>query len=369
MSEIRVLEAFGEPIADGGQESFVFGTLSKMNLEGIRVDCLTAYECRSEHYKQLVEQLGGNVYALNLPFAPGKSREMIRKPFREFLKKHHYDVIHVHSGSISVLTIMASEADKAGTKKVIVHSHVDGEFDSLKHKLLRFMASISMSRHVDIYCACSKKAAEWKFEPKYVMKTHIIKNGIDTEKFAFNPHMQKAMREKYGLTDAFVIGHVGRFSYQKNHAFLIDVFENLYKKDSSVHLLLVGAGEEMDKIKALVKEKGIGSHVTFIGTVTNVQDYLQAMDVFVLPSRFEGLGIVAIEAQCAGLPVIASDTVPIDAKVKDVDFLPLSDSPDKWADEILKYKGVPRTDNSSKIKSAGFDARHTAEIMRRMYMR
>ena len=368
MAEIRILEAFGEPIADGGQEAFVFGTMEKMNMDGLRIDCLTAYDCRSEKYRSLVERLDGSVYALNLPFAPGKSRRNIRKPFREFLKSHHYDVVHIHSGSISVLVIMAEEAGKSGVKKVIVHSHVDGENDNLKHKLLRFVASIPMASHATTYCACSQKAADWKFEPKYAKKAHIIKNGIDTDRFRYNPSKRAQMRQELGIDSKFVIGHVGRFTYQKNQEFLLDVFEKLLKTNSSAHLLLVGAGEDFEKIKKIVKGKGLEQSVTLTGSVTNVQDYLQAMDVFVLPSRFEGLGIVAIEAQCAGLPVIASDAVPRDAAITDMEFLSLSENTDQWADMILSCKSTERKDNSQKSKAAGFDANHTAEVIRRMYI-
>ena len=165
----------------------------------------------------------------------------------------------------------------------------------------------------------------------------------------------------------FVIGHVGRFNYQKNHEFLINVFDIVSRRDPSAHLLLVGDGDDMKKIRKIVTFKGLEERVTFIGSVTNVQDYLQAMDVFVLPSRFEGLGIAAIEAQCTGLPVTASDTVPRDAMVTDMEFLPLSGSYDQWADHILSYKSVDRRDNSQKIKSSGFDVCHTANLLRRMY--
>ena len=367
--ELRVLEAFGEPIADGGQEAFVFNTLEKMDRTGLRVDFLTAYDLRSGHYAGMAKRMGGKVYALKLPFAPGKSRHNIAAPFRAFLRTHSYDVVHIHSGSISVLAVMSFVAKRAGVRKVIVHSHVDGERDDLKHKALRFLASIPMRCSVDVYCACSKNAAEWKFEPPYAKQTHIIKNGIDTERFSYNPAKRADMRKQLGFEDKFVIGHAGRFSYQKNHVFLISVFEALHKEDPSSRLLLAGAGEEMETVKRIVKEKHLEDCICFTGSVTNVQDYLQAMDVFVLPSRFEGLGIVAIEAQCAGLPVVAADKVPFDAKVTDVSFLSISDSPGKWADVVMKYKGVSRKDNSSAIRSAGFDAGHTAEIMRKMYMR
>lgn len=367
MSEIRVLEAFGEPIADGGQEAFVFGVLEKMDMQGLQVDCLTAYDCRSEKYRGLVENRGGHVYALNLPFAPGKSRGNIRKPFRKFLKDHQYDVVHIHSGSISVLAIMAAEAGKAGVKKVIVHSHASGEKDNLKHKILRFAASHSMRRYADLYCACSRNAAEWKYEPKYAKNAYIIKNGIDTDRFKYEAQKRTEMREKTGLGDKFVIGHVGRFSKEKNHEYLLSVFEIISKNDPTACLLLVGAGDEMDRIKSLVKKKQLEEKVVFTGSVTNVEDYLQAMDVFVLPSRFEGLGIAAIEAQCAGLPVIASDALPNDVDLGNISFLPLSAATAAWAGKIEKMKDMDRKDISALVKKAGYDINETAKLVKELY--
>ena len=367
--KIRVLEAFGEPIADGGQEAFVFGVMDKMDMTGLTIDCLTAYDCRSEHYKTLVKKLGGKVYALNLPFAPGKSRENIRKPFAEFMRRHHYDVVHIHSGSISVLAIMAAVADKAGVKKVIVHSHASGDKDNIKHKILRLMASLSMRRHVDVYCACSREAADWKFARKYADRAVIIKNGIDTERFAYRPKKRLEMRSRLGLERSFVVGHVGRFTKEKNHEFLIDAFEKVAEKDPAAKLLLVGAGDEMGMIKTLVKNRGLNDRVIFTGSVANVEDYLQAMDIFVLPSLFEGLGIAAIEAECSGIPVIASDNVPGDIKLTDhVRFISLEAGKDAWANQIISHKDENRAERSEGIIRAGFDINQTAKNIRALYL-
>ena len=368
--KIRVLEAFGEPIADGGQEAFVFGVMEKMDMTGLNIDCLTAYDCRSEHYKTLVKKLGGKVYALNLPFAPGKSRENIRKPFAEFMRRHHYDVVHIHSGSISVLAIMASVADKAGVKKVIVHSHASGDKDNIKHKILRLMASLSMRRHVDVYCACSREAADWKFARKYADRAVIIKNGIDTERFAYRPKKRLEMRSKLGLEQSFVVGHVGRFTKEKNHEFLVSAFNSIIQSEPEARLLLVGTGEEMNRIRELVKVYRFEDKVIFTGTVTNVQDYLQAMDVFVLPSRYEGLGIVAIEAQCCGLPVVASDTVPKEINLTgSVTHINLKESPAHWSEEIIFSGQHERISQGEIVAGKGYDLQQTAARVRDLYVR
>lgn len=365
---MRILEAFGEPIADGGQEAFVFGVLDRIDMNGLFIDCLTAYDCRSDYYREKVEMKGGKVFALNLPFAPGRSREMIRAPFRAFLKVHFYDVVHIHSGSTSVLAIMAREAHRAGVKRVIVHSHVAGERDSLKHVLLRWIASLSMKKNVDIYCACSKEAAQWKFEPKYVKVTNIIKNGIDSNAFRYNPVKREELRQRLGLEDAFVIGHVGRFMSQKNHEFLIEVFQEVLSRCDKARLLLVGDGENMQKIQRLVEERRLRERVIFTGSVSNVSDYLQAMDVFVMPSKYEGLPIAAIEAQSTGLPAIVSDCVSHEIELSpDVHFLDLDLGSGVWADCIVKLIGRSRKDNSDLIRAHGFDISDTAKEVRKMY--
>lgn len=367
---MRILEAFGEPIADGGQESFVFGVLVKMDMTDLTIDCLTAYDCRSEYYKELVESKGGRVYSFNLPFAPGGSRENIRRPLREFLNEHSYDIIHIHSGSISVLAIMAAEADRAGVEKVIVHSHVDGEKDSIKHRMLRYIASLSMSRHVDTYCACSKIAAKWKFEPKYAEKTIIVKNGIDICRFAYNEGKRKRMRRSLRIDEGdYVIGHVGRFARQKNQAFLLKVFEKIIKDGNTAKLLFVGEGDDRKGLEKLAAQSGLERNVIFTGSVPNVEDYLQAMDVFVFPSLFEGLGIVAMEAQAAGLPVVASDHVPRDIAVTPhVCFLSLNADIMEWKSKVLGFRSMSRADGSKMIGVAGYDIEQTARTIRNLYV-
>lgn len=366
---MRVLEAFGEPVIRGGQEAFVFGVVEHMNMDGLTVDCLTPYRWEEDGYRQLVRQRGGEAYQLGLPFSPGSSRGNLVQPVRRFLSEHRYDVIHIHSGSISVLTIMAAEADRSGIQKIIVHSHATGEKDSLKHRLLRFLASLSMRRHVDIYCACSKAAAEWKFEPKYARDARIIRNGIDVRRYAFRPETRAAVRKRLGVEHQFVVGNVGRFGREKNHEFLIDIFDALVKQQSDSALLLVGDGEERERIRSMVISRGLSEKVYFTGAVDNVEDFLQAMDVFVLPSLYEGLGIVAIEAQASGLPVVVSTKVPGDIKLSDdVAFLWLEDGVDRWVNTIVRAsRTAERKDGSERVKQAGYDVQAAAEQVRRVY--
>lgn len=364
---MKILEAFGEPIADGGQESFVFGVIDKMDMAHFHIDCLTAYDCRNERYRSIIEEKGGKIYSLNLPFAPGKSRRNIRKPFASFLNEHKYDIVHIHSGSISVLSIMAEVADKLGVEKVIVHSHCTGEIDNLKHKFLRYLASLSMRKHVDLYCACSKAAAEWKFESRYARNALIIKNGIDIEKFSFSAKRRDEWRLKLGYSDnCVVLGHVGRFCYQKNQSFLIELMTKLNNTDLDYRLLLVGDGEDRNILENLIKERNLEGKVILAGSVHNVEDYLQAMDIFLFPSLFEGLGIVVIEAQAAGLPVITSDAVPEDALCSDVmSRIPLDIK--MWTEKIEKMQKYYRENNDDHLIRNGYDIGETSRVVGALY--
>ena len=365
-TSMRILEALGEPIANGGEEAFVAHLIEKIDTTGLTIDTFTSYKWYNNDYKALMESKGGNVYSMDLICVPGKSRHNIYQPTYNFLKANHYDVIHIHSSSISALAIMAKAADRAGVKRIIVHSHATGERDDIKHKVLRFIAALSMSRHVDIYCACSIDAAKWKFEPRYVRKCHIIKNGIDTTGFRFDPDVRGKIRKKLELEDAFVIGHVGRFQPVKNHAYLIKIIEAL----PEAHLLLIGTGEDVKKTQKQAEQKHLEDRVHFLGYIKNIADYLQAMDVFVLPSLYEGLAIVAIEAQCTGLPVIASEHVPREVNLTGkVDFLPLKEDPELWVDHIRIARSPERKDQSRIIREKGYDISRTADIIREMYIK
>ena len=165
-----------------------------------------------------------------------------------------------------------------------------------------------------------------------------------------------------------VIGHVGRFSKEKNHDYLIDIFFEIQKKDNRYKLLLLGDGALKDSLKLKAEKSGLSDSVVFTGNVSNVQDYMQAMDLFVLPSEYEGLGIVGIEAQACGLPCVFSTGVPEEAKLtENVKFVPLEDK-DKWVATIKKMIKLPKLDNTEKIREAGYDINETAKQLESIYL-
>lgn len=368
---MKILEVFGEPISNGGQESFVMNTVWHMDRTGLEIDYVTPYYCDNDFYRERIVRMGGEIFSFGLEFVPGKSRWNIYKPLKKVLGKKSYDVVHIHSGSVSVLSIAALAAKRMGVEKIITHSHCAAEHKNLKYYIAKYSCMPLLAVCPNIYCACSQVAGDWKYSRKVARnKLHILKNGVDLELFHFDSEVSLFMREKMGIEkEDFVVGHVGRFSYQKNHEFLIDIFRELKNRENHCKLMLVGTGEEQVSIIQKVEKYGLKKDVIFCGNVNNVQDYMKAMDIFVLPSRYEGLPIVGVEAQASGLPVITSDQVSSELKMIDeVEFLPLEAGAAGWAETILKFIGNPRVDSYIKLQESGYDIHQTAQTLREMYM-
>lgn len=198
----------------------------------------------------------------------------------------------------------------------------------------------------------------------------IVHNGIDLQKFAYSPAVRKKKRTELGLEHKFVVGHIGRFSEQKNHRFLIDIFAEIYKKKANAHLLLLGVGELEEEIKAKVNQLGLTQAVSFMGVRTDVQDFYQVFDVFVLPSLYEGLPCVAVEAQGAGLPCFLADTIARETGICNTTFIPLNLSPQTWANIILnKTANFIRTDEKLALSKAGFDVQDVGRFIQDEYLK
>lgn len=364
----KVLEIFGEPILNGGQEAFVMNVLGEIDSREFRIDLLTPYICGNEYYRKKVEEKGGNIYELKLPFEPGKKRNNIVKPLARFLAENKYDVVHIHSGSISVLAYVAKVARKSGIKKVIVHSHSEG-MKNLKHWIVKMVYLPFLVIYPTDYCACSLVAGKSKY-PFFITQKYmqILKNGIDIKKYEFNSRIREIYRDNYNIKeDDFVIGHVGRFTREKNHEYLIKIFEKTKEKIPHAKLLLIGEGELKENIELLTKSKKIEDSVLFVGNVNDVQNYYQMMDVFVLPSIYEGLPIVGIEAQANGLFVLASNRVSEELNVTGrVKYFPLEDE-NLWVDNIFRLTNSVRKSTYMELKEYGYDIKDTVSKIEIIY--
>ncbi len=346
---------------------FVLQLIKSLNKE-ISMDCLTPLSCDNDDFEKQLNERGGNLYTLNL--TKSKNLNYVYRPIKSFLKDHSYDIIHIHASTIQELAAIAAATKSNRSAKVIVHSHGSGSNFTIFIRLFRAIASISMKKHVDHYCACSKSAAEWKFTPKYQKQTHIISNGINTEQFLFDSTRRNDIRSKLQISDSeFVLGNVGRLYEIKNQSYLISIFTGLLQKKPNSKLILVGDGPDRSALEKLAEQKGIADKVIFVGNTNDVAGYLMAMDVFVFPSRHEAFGYAVIEAQASGLPVIASDRLPDTVKLSEnVSFLPIdNDSLSKWIDAITAVHCENRNNGIEIVRKAGYDIETTIKQIENLY--
>lgn len=327
-------------ISDGkadGINSYVRNFCAGLKNQDVQVDFLT----RSE-----------DVSLSNLGFDSGKVHLVSRNrhPFKQLMemkkiiKENPYDVAYFNiSESYNCVGIIAAKLFKV--KKIVVHSHSSGVEKESKLKGLISKLINSICKSVIVACAdtrlaCSKKAAEWLYTRNTVIDGDykIIYNTVDHEKFKFDESIREKIRKEYELEDKFVIGHVGRFCYPKNHRYLIDVFKNVQQKKENAVLMCVGDGPDYENVKQYAEEQGVSDKIIFLGAVTNVSEILQAFDVFLLPSRFEGLPIVAVEAQFSGLPCVLSSNIDDNVVIaENTSLIPVGENDKEiWAETVLK---------------------------------
>lgn len=284
------------------------------------------------------------------------------------IKKNRYDIVYVH-GNSATMAVELFAAVLGGCKVRVAHSH-NTQCDHQKiHRLLMPV----FSRLYTDCCACSVEAGQFLFGKK---KCYVVNNGLYLPKYMFNQKIRDLIREKYNLDDKIVIGHIGRFAYQKNQEFLVEVLKATIEKGYNTALLLVGGGEMVDEIKQKVREADLEDRTVFYGTTDRVNEVVQAMDCFVFPSRFEGLGIVALEAQASGLACVASEQVPKKMKVvEQTSFLSLDDQMDTWVNTIMKSVILPneRVKSIDEVKTlfenAGYDIEMNCTDMLSFYNR
>lgn len=262
--------------------------------------------------------------------------------FNSYLSKHPISILHCHINN-GIGLIFAFVAKIHGVNVIAVHTH-NSSFGSghlwLK-KTLRFVSLVMFRRIPDLYFACSNEAGRWTFGNDVVMQSnyHVVYNGIDSQKFRFSQDARSSLRETYHLQNKFVMGHVGHFNYQKNQEFLICLMPLLLVEIPDIHLFLIGTGETRMSMMERARQTGCLDHISWIDPVSDVEAYYSMFDLFVLPSRFEGFGIVAVEAQYNGLHVIASNQIPCATDISgNIEYLPVDteDSMDQWLAAIIK---------------------------------
>lgn len=345
----------------GGLETMIMNYYRNMDRSKVQFDFLTHRDERWD-YDDEIEELGGKIYHLPRlnPFSP-----KYLKSLDNFFKEHkEYKIVHCHQDCLS--GIVLKYAKKNGVPFTIAHSHSSNQNKDLKY-LIKLIAKKSIVKYSDKLFACGKEAGEWMF---CTLDFEILNNAIDTKRYIYNEENSLKMKEKLGIADKFAIGHVGRFRYEKNHSFIIDIFKEVCKKESNSVLLLVGDGPLEKEIKKKVNNLGLEDKVKFLGARDDVNDLMQGMDVFILPSLYEGFPLTMIESQASGLDCIISDKVPKECIVtNNVKSISLEESPEYWANKIIKSKNKKRKNLYNEIQDAKFDIKSNAIWLQEFYLK
>lgn len=364
MSEpIRVL-MINYKMQCAGIEAFIMNMYRNIDRSKIQFDFLVHYEQR-QFYDDEIESMGGKIYRLTIR----EDNNFIKyiKDLKKFFVEHReYKIVHGHMESFGVFYLRA--AKNAGVPVRIAHSHIAQRNNGMKGFIKNCLNHMYKMYATDLF-ACSDAAGKFLFGKKY--KYSVYNNAIDVEKFLWNFETRKKIRSEMKISnDVYVIGHIGRFDTQKNHTFLIDVFNKVHQKNIKTMLLLIGEGELENEIKKKVINLGLTDCVRFMGVCRNVNELYQAMDLFILPSLFEGLPVSAIEAQASGLKCIFSDNVTKQTTMTDnTEYFSLKLPIDDWVSEILKWNsGYKRKDTSDSIKTTGYDIKTQAEMLQQYYL-
>ena len=370
---IRVLNVVGL-MSPGGIETLIMNIYRNIDRSKVQFDFLT-HKGIDGTFDEEIKSLGGRIYKMP-QIRVGNKTYYFRffeyiSALKKFFREHpEYHVVHGHMTNTAAIYMPI--AMKYGTVTCcIAHSHLtqarpglSGVVTDILHKPLPKIATD--------YFACSEMAAKWIFPEDAIQsgKVKVIKNGVDPKRFFYDEERRTAIRKELGLENKFVIGNVARFKTEKNHTFQIDVFNEIHKHNPDSVLLLVGTGELEEEMKKKCKELGLENSVKFMGQRNDIPDMLLAMDVFFLPSLYEGLPVVAVEAQASGLPVITSTGVTKEVDITgNVTFLDLARGGAEWANAISKIgKEFKRQDMYQYIHDSGYDITETAKSLQEFYL-
>lgn len=361
MEPIRILHVVTY-MGRGGLETMLMNYYRHIDRNKVQFDFLVHRDFEADYDKE-IEELGGRIYHVSrlIPWS-----KKYRMELKKFFRAHpEYHIVHVHQDCLSSVALQC--AKECGIQTRIAHSHTGNQDKNIKYIIKRhYMKQIPMYT-TDLF-ACGEEAGKWMF---HTTEFQVVNNAIDTKKYIYNSEKAKKVRRSLGISeDTYVVGHVGRFVSTKNHEFLVRVFAQLCEKEINTKLLLVGDGELREQIEKQVNDLGLTDKVIFTGVRSDVEEMLQAMDVFVFPSLYEGLPVSMVEAQAAGLPCFISDRVSNDCKKTNlVQQINLELDVNEWAEKILDAKNQVRKDYSEEIKEAGFDIVSNAQWLQNYYIK
>lgn len=358
---MRILVVNTVPTDKNGITNVIFNYLTSMD-KGVGIFDYISLNNPDEMYENMIRGYGGNVYVL-----PRLSSKIISyvKSLRKVIKDNKYDAIHIHGNSHTVALELVS-AKMAGCQVRIVHAHSTKCGSVIIHKLLYPLFSALCTHRL----ACGEEAGRFMFGRKPFV---VMNNGIDTDKFAFNAVIRNNIRKKNGWEHCVVIGHVGYFLEIKNQRFLVDVFNYIWHLHPNYRLVMIGEGPLKDVIHDKVESLGLSNAVCMTGSIDNVNEYLNAMDVIAMPSLFEGVPLTLVEQQANGLQCFVSDTVTHEAdKTGNITFISLRKNAEAWAKIIMSTIDVQKREERSNaaieyIKKAGYDIKSQAKVLEAFY--
>ncbi len=360
MEPIRVLHVVTY-MGRGGLETMLMNYYREIDRDKIQFDFLVHREFEAD-YDQEILSLGGKIYRLP------RLNPVNKKYLSEldcFFKNHaEYKIVHSHLDCMAGIPL--KYAKKNGVPIRIAHAHSSNQTKDKKY-LLKLIFKKNINKSATDLFACAQDAGTWMFGSN---QFNVLNNAINTKAYVVNREIGQEVREELKIPeDAFVVGHVGRFAPPKNHEFIVEIFAEVLKVKHNSFLLLVGDGDLKREIEALTTELGIRDNVIFAGLRSDVNRILQAMDVFLFPSTYEGLPLSIIEAQAAGLPCLISDKVPIECQKTDlVRQIPLRESLTVWRDAVIDEGKVLKRDTFEEISNAGFDICSNAKWLEKFYL-
>ena len=370
---IRVAQILGK-MNGGGVEQVVMNYYRAIDREKIQFDF---YLFKGSKYvpAEEIKALGGRIFVLPTLKHPARYLKVLRR----LLEENGYNIVHCHLSTLSYLPLLA--AKQAGVKTRILHNHsTSGGVREWHRNIAKALLKPLARLNATDYFACSEYASRWIYgsravvplsEPEIpgVKRVRLMPNAIDTEKFSFSEKKRREMRRELKIPESVqVFGHVGRFCPQKNQSFLVDVFREIHAQCKNSCLVMAGTGEDMELIRSKVISAGLSDRVIFAGQLADTSGFYSAIDCFLLPSNYEGLGMVAVEAQCAGLPCIVSQNVPDEAKIIPASqTLPLGNAAD-WACAALCCSGIREKNSAGLVAARGYDIYKSAEALAEYYL-
>ena len=359
---IRVLHSVSN-MDRGGIETMLMNFYRNIDRSKVQFDFL-ANKPQAGDYDEEIRSLGGKIYV-----SPGfmNYKKYVEYMTDLFKQNPEYKIIHTHNGSLMFYALKSAQKNNIPIR--IAHAHATSVPVGLKNEVKKLIRPMIKYVATD-YWGCSEAAGKFYFSEKRWDRNHqLIHNAIRAEDFIFSEENRERIRREYKLGDKFVIGHVGRLAPQKNQKKLLEVFSEVYRRNPKAHLVIIGTGELETKLKEYAKQLSIDNAVTFTGVLSNVNEWYSAFDIFAMTSLYEGLPVVAVEAQAADLPCVLCSTITPEVKITDkVKFLGLKDSSDSWAKSILDFKPTKRISRADELQKSGYDIKSEAERMQNLYL-